>query len=181
MYEFIPNPLESIPFISKCEFEIGGATDYIGEFTQHLVISHHIIQIHRNKDNLFQGAPTSRPSTWATPRVTAFRWTAPGSSAPRRTRRSTSSSRSTSSRCPTTATTTLSRCLTARRMWSTGNTTSAAPWRIAMSARQTSSMSGEENNLCQQKKTTASIRGSSWWDYQVKCFYLLTFLKLNSL
>ena len=32
MYEFIPNPLESIPFISKCEFEIGGATDYIGEF-----------------------------------------------------------------------------------------------------------------------------------------------------
>ena len=31
VYEFIPNPLESIPFISKCEFEIGGATDYIGE------------------------------------------------------------------------------------------------------------------------------------------------------
>jgi len=30
VYEFIPNPLESIPFISKCEFEIGGATDYIG-------------------------------------------------------------------------------------------------------------------------------------------------------
>ena len=30
VYNFIPNPLESIPFISKCEFEIGGATDYIG-------------------------------------------------------------------------------------------------------------------------------------------------------
>jgi len=30
VYSFIPNPLENIPFISKCEFEIGGATDYIG-------------------------------------------------------------------------------------------------------------------------------------------------------
>ena len=31
VYTFIPNPLENIPFISKCEFEIGGPTDYIGE------------------------------------------------------------------------------------------------------------------------------------------------------
>ena len=31
VYSFIPNPLENIPFISKCEFEIGGATDYIGK------------------------------------------------------------------------------------------------------------------------------------------------------
>jgi len=30
VYNFIPNPLESIPFISKCEFEIGGITNYIG-------------------------------------------------------------------------------------------------------------------------------------------------------
>jgi len=30
VYTFIPNPLENIPFISKCEFEIGGPTDYIG-------------------------------------------------------------------------------------------------------------------------------------------------------
>ena len=33
VYSFIPNPLENIPFISKCEFEIGGATDYIGKIS----------------------------------------------------------------------------------------------------------------------------------------------------
>ena len=33
MYDFIPNPLENIPFISKCEFEYGGSMDFIGEIT----------------------------------------------------------------------------------------------------------------------------------------------------
>ena len=31
MYDFIPNPMEIIPFIPKCEFEIGGAMDFIGK------------------------------------------------------------------------------------------------------------------------------------------------------
>lgn len=31
VYEFIPNPMEIIPFIPKCEFEIGGAMDFIGK------------------------------------------------------------------------------------------------------------------------------------------------------
>ena len=31
VYDFIPNPMEIIPFIPKCEFEIGGAMDFIGE------------------------------------------------------------------------------------------------------------------------------------------------------
>jgi len=30
VYNFIPNPLETLPFIPKCEFEIGGAMDFIG-------------------------------------------------------------------------------------------------------------------------------------------------------
>jgi len=30
VYDFIPNPLETLPFIPKCEFEIGGAMDFIG-------------------------------------------------------------------------------------------------------------------------------------------------------
>jgi len=29
VYDFIPNPMEIIPFIPKCEFEIGGAMDFI--------------------------------------------------------------------------------------------------------------------------------------------------------
>ena len=31
VYDFIRNPLEIIPNISKCEFEYGGAMDFIGE------------------------------------------------------------------------------------------------------------------------------------------------------
>ena len=31
VYDFIQNPLEKIPYISKCEFEYGGAMDFIGE------------------------------------------------------------------------------------------------------------------------------------------------------
>jgi len=31
VYDFIPNPMEIIPFIPKCEFEIGGAMDFIGK------------------------------------------------------------------------------------------------------------------------------------------------------
>ena len=31
VYSFIPNPLETLPFIPKCEFEVGGATGFIGE------------------------------------------------------------------------------------------------------------------------------------------------------
>ena len=30
VYDFIPNPLETLPFIPKCEFEIGGDMDFIG-------------------------------------------------------------------------------------------------------------------------------------------------------
>jgi len=30
VYTFIPNPLESLPFIPKCEFEVSGATGFIG-------------------------------------------------------------------------------------------------------------------------------------------------------
>lgn len=30
VYNFIPNPLETLPFIPKCEFEIGGSMDFIG-------------------------------------------------------------------------------------------------------------------------------------------------------
>ena len=30
VYDFIPNPLQTLPFIPKCEFEIGGAMDFIG-------------------------------------------------------------------------------------------------------------------------------------------------------
>jgi len=30
VYDFIPNPLETLPFIPKCEFQIGGAMDFIG-------------------------------------------------------------------------------------------------------------------------------------------------------
>jgi len=30
VYNFIPNPLETLPFIPKCEFEVGGATGFIG-------------------------------------------------------------------------------------------------------------------------------------------------------
>ena len=31
VYDFIPNPLQTLPFIPKCEFEIGGAMDFIGQ------------------------------------------------------------------------------------------------------------------------------------------------------
>ena len=31
VYNFIPNPLETLPFIPKCEFEIGGSMDFIGK------------------------------------------------------------------------------------------------------------------------------------------------------
>ena len=31
VYQFIPNPLETLPFIPKCEFEVGGSTGFIGE------------------------------------------------------------------------------------------------------------------------------------------------------
>ena len=31
VYDFIRNPLEIIPNISKCEFEYGGAMDFIGK------------------------------------------------------------------------------------------------------------------------------------------------------
>jgi hypothetical protein len=31
VYHYIPNPLETLPFIPKCEFEIGGSQDFIGE------------------------------------------------------------------------------------------------------------------------------------------------------
>ena len=31
VYQFIPNPLETLPFIPKCEFEIGGSQDFIGK------------------------------------------------------------------------------------------------------------------------------------------------------
>ena len=31
VYDFIRNPLEIIPNISKCQFEYGGAMDFIGE------------------------------------------------------------------------------------------------------------------------------------------------------
>jgi len=30
VYQYIPNPLETLPFIPKCEFEIGGSQDFIG-------------------------------------------------------------------------------------------------------------------------------------------------------
>ena len=30
VYQFIPNPLETLPFIPKCEFEVGGSTGFIG-------------------------------------------------------------------------------------------------------------------------------------------------------
>jgi len=30
VYTYIPNPLETLPFIPKCEFEIGGSQDFIG-------------------------------------------------------------------------------------------------------------------------------------------------------
>jgi len=30
VYHYIPNPLETLPFIPKCEFEIGGSQDFIG-------------------------------------------------------------------------------------------------------------------------------------------------------
>jgi len=32
VYQFIPNPLETLPFIPKCEFEVGGSTGFIGTF-----------------------------------------------------------------------------------------------------------------------------------------------------
>ena len=31
VYEYVLNPMEIIPFIPKCEFEIGGAMDFIGK------------------------------------------------------------------------------------------------------------------------------------------------------
>lgn len=31
VYEFIPNPMEKLPLISKCEFELGGPMGYLGE------------------------------------------------------------------------------------------------------------------------------------------------------
>ena len=31
VYQFIPNPLETLPFIPKCEFEVGGSTGFIGD------------------------------------------------------------------------------------------------------------------------------------------------------
>ena len=31
VYDFIPNPMEIVPFIPKCEFEIGGNMDFIGK------------------------------------------------------------------------------------------------------------------------------------------------------
>jgi len=43
VYDFIPNPMEIIPFIPKCEFEIGGAMDYIGTANiseEHLAHAH---------------------------------------------------------------------------------------------------------------------------------------------
>ena len=30
VYNFIPNPLETEPFIPKCEFEVGGSTGFLG-------------------------------------------------------------------------------------------------------------------------------------------------------
>ena len=34
----IPNPLETLPFISKCEFEIGGSMNFIGKHI-HIFVS----------------------------------------------------------------------------------------------------------------------------------------------
>ena len=34
VYQFIPNPLETLPFIPKCEFEVGGSTGFIGKHFQ---------------------------------------------------------------------------------------------------------------------------------------------------
>ena len=31
VYDYIPNPMEIVPFIPKCEFEIGGNMDYLGK------------------------------------------------------------------------------------------------------------------------------------------------------
>ena len=31
VYDYIPNPLETLPMIAKCEFEVGGAMDWIGQ------------------------------------------------------------------------------------------------------------------------------------------------------
>ena len=34
VYQFIPNPLDTLPFIPKCEFEVGGSTGFIGKYCQ---------------------------------------------------------------------------------------------------------------------------------------------------
>ena len=35
VYDYIPNPMEIVPFIPKCEFEIGGNMDYLGKKFYH--------------------------------------------------------------------------------------------------------------------------------------------------
>ena len=30
VYDYIPNPLETLPLIAKCEFELGGPMGYLG-------------------------------------------------------------------------------------------------------------------------------------------------------
>ena len=38
VYQFIPNPLETLPFIPKCEFEVGGSTGFIGKYINVYII-----------------------------------------------------------------------------------------------------------------------------------------------
>ena len=52
VYDFIPNPLENIPFISKCEFEYGGSMDFIGELTWRVSQRFHCFLVVRQRQHL---------------------------------------------------------------------------------------------------------------------------------
>ena len=86
-------------------------------------------------------------SIWITRGSGAPLWTAPGSSEPRRRRKSTCSSRCTSWRSPTTATSTSSKSLTRRRTLSTGKDTSVAPWPRPIRVKPMYCLSGKTNSL----------------------------------
>ena len=59
VYSFIPSPLETLPFIPKCEFEVGGATGFIGDSWNYSALYWNLLWINRWL-SLFKCLRTSR-------------------------------------------------------------------------------------------------------------------------
>ena len=54
VYQFIPNPLDTLPFIPKCEFEVGGSTGFIGKYLYHIFPLGLLVNIFKNKKPFMQ-------------------------------------------------------------------------------------------------------------------------------